>query len=138
VNPAYKRCITLLRAVYATLRLLPAYRVFHVLRRANEPYNYEMGYSVQSFAVPFSRHEEAAMRSRRFVPVDTQLGRLIVAVQYLSSLAGFKLESSSLSSSMLSPNYTVSPAAEPMRAFPDFLVEATGSSFPQLYTARLG
>ncbi|XP_047066219.1 autophagy-related protein 13a-like isoform X1 [Lolium rigidum] len=133
VNRAYKRCMTLLRAVYATLRLLPAYRVFHVLRRASDSYNYEMGYRVGSFAVPFSRDQEAAMRSRRFVPVDTQPGRLVVSVQYLSSLAGFKLEISSLSPSMLIPNYAVSPAAEPMRAFPASLTEATGSAFPQSY-----
>lgn len=132
VNRAYKRCITLLRSVYSTLRLLPAYRVFRLLC-ANQSYNYEMGYRVGSFAVPFSRAEEAAMRSHRFLPVETQPGRLVVSVQYLSSLTAFNLEISSLSPSMLITNYVGSPAAEPMRAFPASLTEATGSAFPQSY-----
>ncbi|KAL5213842.1 hypothetical protein ABZP36_002994 [Zizania latifolia] len=132
VNRAYKRCMTLLRSVYATLRLLPAYRVFRLLC-ANQSYNYEMVHHVRSFAVPFSRVDEAAMRSYRFVPVETQPGRLVVSVQYLPSLAAFNLEISSLSSSMLIPDYVGSPAAEPMRAFPASLTEATGSAFPPFY-----
>lgn len=132
VNRAYKRCMTLLRSVYTTLRLLPAYRVFRLLC-ANQSYNYEMGYTVGSFAVPFSRAQEADMRSRRFVAVDTQPGRLVVSVQYLSSLAAFNLEISSLSPSMLITNYVGSPAAEPMRNFPSSLTEATGCAFPQSY-----
>lgn len=73
------------------------------------------------------------MRSRRFVAVDTQPGRLVVSVQYLSSLAAFNLEISSLSPSMLITNYVGSPAAEPMRNFPSSLTEATGCAFPQSY-----
>lgn len=132
VNRAYKRCMTLLRSVYATLRLLPAYRVFRLLC-ANQSYNYEMGHRVGSFAVPFSRAEEAAMRSHRFIPVETQPGRLVVSVQYLPCLASFNLEISSLSPSMLITDYVGSPAAEPMRAFPASLTEATGSAFPPSY-----
>ncbi|XP_040379490.1 autophagy-related protein 13a-like [Oryza brachyantha] len=129
VNRAYKRCITMLRSVYATLRFLPAYRVFRLLC-ANQSYNYEMVHRVRSFAAPLSRDEEAAMRSYSFVPVETQHGRLVVSVQYLPSLAAFNLEISSLSPSMLIPDYVGSPAAEPMRAFPASLTEAAGSSFP--------
>lgn len=130
VNRAYKRCMTMLRSVYATLRFLPAYRVFRLLC-ANQSYNYEMVHRVGSFAVPLSRDEEAAMRSYQFVPVETQHGRLVVSVQYLPSLAAFNLEISSLSPSMLIADYVGSPAAEPMRAFPASLTGATGSAFPQ-------
>ncbi|KAF0893733.1 hypothetical protein E2562_029408 [Oryza meyeriana var. granulata] len=129
VNRAYKRCMTMLRSVYAALRFLPAYRVFRLLC-ANQSYNYEMVHRVSSFAVPLSRDEEAAMRSYHFVPVETQRGRLVVSVQYLPSLAAFNLEISSLSPSMLIPDYVGSPAAEPLRAFPASLTEATGSAFP--------
>jgi autophagy-related protein 13 len=132
VNRAYKHCFTLLRSVYSVLRLLPTYRVFRLFS-ANRSYNYEMVHRVGSFAEPFSRPEEAAMRSHRFVPVDTQLGRLVVSVQYLPSLADFNLEITSLSPSMLIPDYVGSPAAEPMRFFPASLTEATGSAFPPSY-----
>jgi len=117
VNRAYKHCFTLLRSVYAALRVLPAYRIFRLLC-ANPSYNYEMGHRVDTFAELFSRTQEAAMRSQRFVPVETQLGRLVVSVQYLPSLAAFNLEITSLSPSVIIPDYVGSPAAEPMRAFP--------------------
>jgi autophagy-related protein 13 len=129
VNRAYKHCFTLLRSVYAVLRVLPAYRVFRLLC-ANQSYNYEMVHRVDTFAEPFWRDQEAAMRSHRFVPVETQLGRLVVSVQYLPSLAAFNLEITSLS---IIPDYVGSPAAEPMRAFPASLTEATGSAFPPSY-----
>ncbi|KAK1618504.1 hypothetical protein QYE76_024021 [Lolium multiflorum] len=122
VNRAYKRCITLLRSLYTTLRLLPAYRVFRTL--CSHAHNHEMGYRVGSFAAPFSRAEEAAMRTRRLAPVETQLGRLAVSVQYLPTLAAYSFEISSLSSVMLINDYVGSPAAEPMRAFPASLTEA--------------
>ncbi|KAL6911718.1 hypothetical protein ACP4OV_000523 [Aristida adscensionis] len=130
VNRAYKRCITLLRSLYAALRFLPAYRVFRLLCSAGQPYNYEMGHRVGSFAAPFSRAEEAAMRTRNFAPVETQLGRLVVSVQYLPSLAAFNFEVSSLAPAAIITDYVGSPAAEPMRAFPASLTEAAGSAFP--------
>lgn len=130
VNKAYKRCITLLRSVYSMLRFLPAYRVFRDLCASGQAYNYEMGYRVGSFAAPFSRAEEAAMRTQRFAPVETQLGRLVVSVQYLPSLAAYNLEISSLAPVVVIDEYIGSPAAEPMRAFPASLTEATGSAFP--------
>ncbi|CAD6260156.1 unnamed protein product [Miscanthus lutarioriparius] len=132
VNRAYKHCFTLLRSVYAALRVLPAYRIFRLLC-ANPSYNYEMGHRVDTFAELFSRTQEAAMRSQRFVPVETQLGRLVVSVQYLPSLAAFNLEITSLSPSVIIPDYVGSPAAEPMRAFPASLTEATGPGFPPSY-----
>ncbi|CAL5015695.1 unnamed protein product [Urochloa decumbens] len=129
VNRAYKHCFTLLRSVYAVLRVLPAYRIFRRLC-ANHSYNYEMVHRVETFAEPFSRVHEAAMRTHSFVPVETQLGRLVVSVQYLPSLAAFNLEITSL---LIIPDYVGSPAADPMRAFPASLTEATGSAFPPSY-----
>ncbi|KAL5212049.1 hypothetical protein ABZP36_022896 [Zizania latifolia] len=130
VNRAYKRCITMLRSVYTALRLLPAYRVFRLLCASGQSYNYEIGFRVGSFAAPFTRAEESAMRTRRFAPVETQLGRLVVSVQYLPSLAAFNLEICSLAPAMIITDYVGSPAAEPMRAFPASLTEAAGSAFP--------
>ncbi|KAF0931670.1 hypothetical protein E2562_005667 [Oryza meyeriana var. granulata] len=128
VNRAYKRCITLLRSVYTALRILPAYRVFRLLCASGQSYNYEMGFRVGSFAAPFTRAEEAAMSTRRFAPVETQLGRLVVSVQYLPSLAAFNLEICSLAPAMLITDYVGSPAADPMRAFPASLMEAAASA----------
>ncbi|CAL4886417.1 unnamed protein product [Urochloa decumbens] len=132
VNRAYKRCITLLRSLYAALRFLPAYRAFRTLCASGQLYNYEMGHRVGSFAAPFSRAEEAAMRTRRFAAVETQLGRLVVSVQYRPSLAAFNFEVTSLAPAAIITDYVGSPAAEPMRAFPASLTEAAGSAFPQL------
>ncbi|WVZ74427.1 hypothetical protein U9M48_022606 [Paspalum notatum var. saurae] len=133
VNRAYKRCITLLRSLYAALRFLPAYRAYRALCAAapGQGCSYEMGHRVGSFAAPFSRAEEAAMRTRRFAPVETQLGRLVVSVQYLPSLAAFNLEVTSLAPAAIITDYVGSPAAEPMRAFPASLTEPAGSPFPQ-------
>uniref|UniRef100_J3LF97 Autophagy-related protein 13 N-terminal domain-containing protein n=1 Tax=Oryza brachyantha TaxID=4533 RepID=J3LF97_ORYBR len=128
VNRAYKRCITLLRSVYTALRILPAYRVFRLLCASGQAYNYEMAFRVGSFAAPFTRTEEAAMSTRRFAPVETQLGRLVVSVQYLPSLASFNLEICSLAPAMLITDYVGSPAADPMRAFPTSLTEAARSA----------
>jgi autophagy-related protein 13 len=130
VNRAYKRCITLLRSLYVALRFLPAYRAFRMLSASGQAYNYEMGHRVGSFAAPFSRAKEAAMRTRTFAPVETQLGRLVVAVQYLPTLAGFNFEVTSLATAAIIKDYVGSPAAEPMRAFPASLTEAAGSAFP--------
>lgn len=126
VNRAYKRCITLLRSLYVALRILPAYRAFHKLSTSGQEYNYEMGHRVGSFATPFSRAEEAAMRTRTFGPVETQLGRLVVSVQYIPSLAAFNFEVTSVATAAIIPDYVGSPAAEPMRAFP----ASPGSPFP--------
>lgn len=131
VNRAYKRCITLLRSLYAALRFLPAYRAFRTLCASGQVYNYEMGHRVGSFATPFSRAEEAAMRTKRLAPVETQLGRLVVSVQYLPSLAAFNFEVTSLASAAIITDYVGSPAAERMRAFPASLTEAAGPPFPQ-------
>uniref|UniRef100_A0A0D9VIV2 Autophagy-related protein 13 N-terminal domain-containing protein n=1 Tax=Leersia perrieri TaxID=77586 RepID=A0A0D9VIV2_9ORYZ len=128
VNRAYKRCITLLRSVYTALRILPAYRVFRQLCASGQSYNYEMGFRVGSFAAPFTRAEEKAMSTRRFAPVETQLGRLVVSVQYLPSLAAFNLEICSLAPAMLITDYVGSPAADPMRAFPASLTAASSSA----------
>ncbi|PAN07330.1 hypothetical protein PAHAL_1G327100 [Panicum hallii] len=132
VNRAYKRCITLLRSLYAALRFLPAYRAFRTLcASSGQLYNYEMGHRVGSFAAPFSRAEEAAMRTNRFAPVETQLGRLVVSVQYRPSLAAFNFEVTSLAPAAIIMDYVGSPAAEPTRAFPASLTEPAGSAFPQ-------
>ncbi|VAI47496.1 unnamed protein product [Triticum turgidum subsp. durum] len=130
VNRAYKRCITLLRSLYTTLRLLPAYRVFRTLCASGQGYNYEMGHRVGSFAAPFSRADEAAMRTRGFPAVETHLGRLVVSVQYLPTLAAYNFEITSLSSAMLITDYVGSPAAEPMRSFPSSLTEGASSALP--------
>jgi autophagy-related protein 13 len=130
VNRAYKRCITLLRSLYAALRFLPAYRAFRTLSSSGQAYNYGMGHRVGSFAAPFSRAEEAAMRTRTFAPVETQLGRLVVSVHYLPSLAAFNFEVTSLATAAIITDYVGSPAAEPMRAFPASLTEAAAAAFP--------
>ncbi|XP_072964010.1 autophagy-related protein 13a-like isoform X1 [Typha angustifolia] len=124
VKKTYKKSIVLLRSLYLFLRLIPAYRLFRLLSAsAPQSYNYGINYRIASFAEPFSRGEEAAMRLHCFTPVETQFGQLIVSVNYRRSLAEFRLEVSPPPPPILIADYVGSPSADPMRAFP--------SSFPR-------
>ncbi|KAJ3680091.1 hypothetical protein LUZ60_016369 [Juncus effusus] len=118
VKRTYKKSIILLRSIYSVLRLLPAHRIFKLLRASNQSYNYDLSYRISSFAEPFSREEESDLRTHCFAPVETQSGQLAVSVQYRPCLSSFNLEISSLLPPMLIADYVGSPAADPMRAFP--------------------
>ncbi|XP_010919442.2 autophagy-related protein 13a isoform X1 [Elaeis guineensis] len=128
----YKKSILLLRSLYCFLRLLPAYRVFRMLRSSNQSHNYDLSYRALSFAEPFSREEEREFKLHSFTPVETQFGQLIVSVQYRPSLSDFNLEASSLLPPMIITDYVGSPATDPMRAFPSSPYErgARPISFP--------
>ncbi|KAG6504044.1 autophagy-related protein 13a-like [Zingiber officinale] len=117
----YKKSVILLRSLYALLRLLPAHRIFRMLCSSGQPYNYDLGYRVYSFAPPFSRAEGADLKRYSFTPVETLFGQIVVSVEYRPSLAAFNLEISPLMPPMIITDYIGSPAAEPSRPFPSSL-----------------
>ncbi|KAL4187163.1 hypothetical protein AMTRI_Chr09g17530 [Amborella trichopoda] len=114
----YKRLILLLRSLYVTSRLLPAYKLFRKLNSSNQSYNFGISYRVSSFVEPFSRMEEREMTNFRFTPVDTAFGRLSLSVSYCTVLPHLNIEDST---SLLPPiivDYVGSPAADPLKRFP--------------------
>lgn len=150
----YKKCIVLLRSIYAVLRLLPAYKAFRMLSSSStttaggsshhrhHPHqncNFNLSYRVSSFAEPFTRAEEEEMRRHDFAAVETQFGHLTASVAYRLDLSEFNLESSSLFPPRIISDYVGSPAADPLRAFPSSpFSEAQPTSFPARGIVRVG
>lgn len=114
----YKKSIILLRSLYSTLRLLPAFRVFRQLTSSSQSYNFDISYKVSSFSEPFSRAKEEEMKSFGFAPVETPFGRLCVSVTYCPSLSDLNLEASTLLPPQIIMDYVGSPAADPLKVFP--------------------
>ncbi|KAJ4955416.1 hypothetical protein NE237_012199 [Protea cynaroides] len=120
-NPAsyrtYKKSIILLRSLYSTLRLLPAYRIFRQLCLSNQAHNFDLIYKVSSFSEPFSRAEEDAMKHYSFAPVEAPPGRLCISVTYRPTLSDFNLEPSALLPPQIITDYVGSPATDPLKVF---------------------
>ncbi|KAJ6298977.1 hypothetical protein OIU76_020030 [Salix suchowensis] len=115
----YKKSILLLRSLYATVRLLPAYKIFHDLNSSGQIPSYTLTHRVSSFLEPFTRKEDSEMQRFVFTPVDTSCGRLCLSVLYRSSLSDVSSESSTpMSSSQFIPDYVGSPLAEPLKRLP--------------------
>ncbi|KZV51449.1 autophagy-related protein 13 [Dorcoceras hygrometricum] len=115
----YKKSLLLLRSLYATVRLLPAYKLFRDLISSARMRLYNLGHRVSSFVEPFTRGEEADMQQFVFSPVDTSCGRLCLSVAYCSSLMDVSEPSTPISPQFI-PEYVGSPMAEPHRWFPSF------------------
>lgn len=116
----YKKSLLSLRSLYATVRLLPAYKLFRDLISSARIRLYNLGHRVSSFVEPFTRGEEADMQQFMFSPVDTSCGRLCLSVSYCSSLLDVRTEPSIPISPQFIPEYVGSPMAEPRRWFPSF------------------
>ncbi|KAF9666055.1 hypothetical protein SADUNF_Sadunf16G0189000 [Salix dunnii] len=128
----YKKSTLLLRSLYATVRLLPAYKIFHDLNSSGQIPSYTLTHRVSSFFEPFTRKEDSEMQRFVFTPVDTSCGRLCLSVLYRSSLSDVSSESSTpMSSSQFIPDYVGSPLAEPLKRFPSLPVShGSPSSLP--------
>ncbi|KAI4330132.1 hypothetical protein MLD38_028437 [Melastoma candidum] len=115
----YKKSMLLLRSLYATVRLLPAYKIFRDLYLSGHIRSFSLGHRVSSFVEPFTRKEEAEMQRFGFTPVDTSCGRLCLSVQYRSSVSDISSEPSTpLSPPQLIQDYVGSPLADPLKRFP--------------------
>ncbi|XP_057796873.1 autophagy-related protein 13b isoform X2 [Salvia miltiorrhiza] len=127
----YKKSILLLRSLYATVRLLPAYKLFRDLTSSAQIRLYNLGHRVSSFVEPFTRREEADMQRFVFTPVDTSCGRLCLSVLYRSSVVDMSSDPSTPISPQFIPEYVGSPMAEPLKRFPSgFVSQGSPSSSP--------
>ncbi|XP_010241727.1 PREDICTED: autophagy-related protein 13b [Nelumbo nucifera] len=118
----YKKSIILLRSLYVTVRLLPAYKLFRDLNSSGQIHTFNLDHRVCSFVEPFTRREEAEMQQFGFMPIDTNGGRLSLSVLYHPKLSDVNLESSTPISTQLIPDYVGSPMTDPLKRFPSLPV----------------
>ncbi|KAA8531030.1 hypothetical protein F0562_005734 [Nyssa sinensis] len=127
----YKKSILLLRSLYVTVRLLPAYKLFRDLNSSGQIQAFNLAHRVSSFVLPFTHGEEAEMQPFVFTPVDTSCGRLCLSVLYRSSLSDVGSEPSTPISPQFIPDYVGSPMADPLKRFPSLPVpQCSPSSSP--------
>lgn len=127
----YKKSILLLRSLYATVRLLPAYKLFRDLTSSSQIRLYNLSHRVSSFVEPFTRREEADMQRFVFTPVDTSCGRLCLSVLYRSSVVDMSSDPSTPISPQFIQEYVGSPMAEPLKRLPSgFVSQSSPSSSP--------
>ncbi|KAK8673733.1 hypothetical protein V6N13_112048 [Hibiscus sabdariffa] len=131
LSALYKKLILLLRSLYVTVRLLPAYNIFRDLNSSGQIRALKLVPRVSSFVEPLTRKEEADMQRFWFTPVDTSCGRLCISVFYYSSISDTSSESSTTMSPQFIPDYVGSPLADPLRRFPSLPVShSSPSSLP--------
>eukprot|EP00268_Persea_americana_P001905 TRINITY_DN10573_c0_g1_i1.p1 TRINITY_DN10573_c0_g1~~TRINITY_DN10573_c0_g1_i1.p1 ORF type:complete len:708 (+),score=117.32 TRINITY_DN10573_c0_g1_i1:351-2474(+) len=114
----YKRSIILLRSLYLTVRLLPAYKLFRDLNSSGKICPFSLAYRVSPFVETFTRREEAEMQPFNFVPVDTTCGKLSLSVLYRRTLLDVSSEPSTPISTQFISDYVGSPTTDPLRSFP--------------------
>ncbi|KAL9245675.1 hypothetical protein vseg_019299 [Gypsophila vaccaria] len=130
LHSLYKKSIVLLRSLYATIRLLPAYKVFRDLISSGQIRSYTLTHRISSFFEPFTRREEADMQRFNFNPVDTSCGRLCLSVLYRDILSDVNSEPSTPMSPQFIPDYVGSPLAEPLKRLPSFPLSHGSPSSP--------
>ncbi|XP_073041214.1 autophagy-related protein 13b-like [Primulina eburnea] len=124
----YKKSILLLRSLYTTVRLLPAYKLFRDLISSAQIRLYNLRHRVSSFVEPFTPMEEEDMQHFVFSPVDTSCGRLFLSVAYRSSVLDVSSEPSTPMSPQFIPEYVGSPMTEPLKRFPSYLKSQSSPS----------
>ncbi|MBA0781208.1 hypothetical protein Gotri_002151, partial [Gossypium trilobum] len=131
LSALYKKLILLLRSLYVTVRLLPAYKIFRDLNSSGQIRAFKLVPRVSSSVESFTQKEEAEMQRFWFTPVDTSCGRLCLSVLYRSSISDISSESSTPMSPQFIPDYVGSPLTDPLRRFPSLPVsQGSPSSLP--------
>lgn len=82
--------LILLQSLYATARLLLAYKSFRDLGSSAQIHPFNLSSKDASFVEPFTRREEAKMKHFAFVPVDTCCDGLCLSVMYFTTLSEAK------------------------------------------------
>uniref|UniRef100_A0A7N0T8R7 Autophagy-related protein 13 N-terminal domain-containing protein n=1 Tax=Kalanchoe fedtschenkoi TaxID=63787 RepID=A0A7N0T8R7_KALFE len=139
LHTLYKKSILLMRSLYLTVRLFPAYKLFHKLNSSNQLRSFNLAHHVSSFVEPFTRREEAEMQRFGFAPVETACGRLSVSVLYHSSVLDVSSEPKTPMSPQFIPDYVGSPLTDTLKRFPSLPVtKATtqGSLSSSLFSRR--
>lgn len=126
LHTLYKKSMLLLRSLYLTVRLLPAYKVFRDLNSSAQLRTFSLAYHVSSVVEPFPRSAEAEMQRFDFTPIETSAGRLCLLVLYRSSVLDLSSEPTPLTPQVI-PDYVGSPLAEPLKRFPSLPVAGLGN-----------
>ncbi|KAF5751809.1 autophagy-related protein 13 [Tripterygium wilfordii] len=134
LHTLYKKSILLLRSLYVTVRLLPAYKIFRDLNSSSHICSFSLAHKVSSFLEPFARKEEAEMQRFAFTPVDTPCGRLCLSVLYRSSLSDVSSEPSTPMSSQFIPDYVGSPLADRLKIFSSLPVYPSSLPFSRRHS----
>lgn len=129
LHTLYKKSILLLRSLYSTVRLLPAYKLFRELISSGQIRAYTLTHRVSSFVEPFTRKQESDMQRFCFAPVDTLSGRLCLWVLYQNSVTKVNTEFSAPMSPQFIPDYVGSPLADPLKRFPSLPVSQSSPSY---------
>ncbi|GAB2232097.1 hypothetical protein Droror1_Dr00011119 [Drosera rotundifolia] len=109
----YKKLLVLLRSLYSTVRLLPAYKLFRDIISSGQIQAFTLTHRLRSFMEPFAHREDADMQRFGFTPVDSSCGRLSVSVSYQHSLSDLRPEPTSTPiSPRIIPDYVGSPLTE--------------------------
>ncbi|KAL5714955.1 hypothetical protein ACHQM5_016849 [Ranunculus cassubicifolius] len=114
----YKKSIILLRSLYTTVRILPAYRLYRDLNSSGQIHSFSLAHRVSSFVEPFTRREEAEMRQFVFTPVETSCGRLCLSVMYSPAVSDVNSAPSAPMSPQFIPDYVGSRTTNPLKRFP--------------------
>ncbi|XP_057857212.1 autophagy-related protein 13b isoform X1 [Cryptomeria japonica] len=133
----YKRLLILLRSVYCTARLLPAYRLFCLANSSSHDCNFSLFHRVSSSPEPLSHADEAEMHSFNFTPVETPCGRICLSVSYRSTRAVTALEDAAPLLPEIITDYVGSPAAELPKRFPNDLTFTPGKKKVHMTTPPL-
>ncbi|KAL5075249.1 hypothetical protein RYX36_014233 [Vicia faba] len=119
----YKKATLLIRSLYATVRILPAYKIFKELNSSANVCAFTLAHRVSTFFEPFTSKQESEMLKFVFTPVNTLFGRLCLSVMYCQCVSDVSSESSS---TPLSPrvitDYVGSPMTERLMRFPSLPV----------------
>lgn len=114
----YKKSILLLRSLYVTVRLLPAYKIFREINSSGQIRSFSLIHRVSSSVEPLIRRDEAEMQQFMFTPVETSCGKLNISLSYLPSISDTTSESSTPMSPQFIPDYVGSPLADPLKRLP--------------------
>lgn len=139
----YKKSILLLRSLYVTVRLLPAYKLFRGLSSSGRIPTFNLTPLVLPFVEPFTRAQESQMQRFCFTPVDTPRGRLCLSVMYRPLLSDMTMmtspaqESATPVTPKFIPDYVGSPLAHPIKRIPSLparLIYDDGSLAPHSHS----
>ncbi|KAI3704331.1 hypothetical protein L1987_74549 [Smallanthus sonchifolius] len=114
----YKKSILLLRSLYVTVRLLPAYKIFREINSSGQIRSFSLIHRVYTSVEPLVGRDESEMQQFVFTPVDTSSGKLCVSLFYLPSISDTTSESSTPMSPQFIPDYVGSPLADPLKRLP--------------------
>lgn len=117
VSAVYKRTVVMLRSLYSTCRLLPAYRMFRMSSSPTNCCDFSLSYRVLSSAAPFSERESRDMSMYSFTPVETPFGRMSLSVQYRLTTAVIALEVVPSILPRIIPDYVGSPTTDFLKRF---------------------